>query len=74
MDATFTATYVRDGDWIVAWLEEIPGAVTQGKTIEEARENLRDALEMVLEARRELARRAMEGQTVISREAFLVST
>ena len=73
MEATFTATYIRDGDWIVAWLEEIPGAVTQGKTIEEARENLHDALEMVLEARRELAQRALVGHTVISREAFPVS-
>jgi predicted RNase H-like HicB family nuclease len=52
-----TATYVQDGDWIVAWIEEIPGVATQGKTIEEARENLREALQLTLEARREIAQR-----------------
>ena len=36
--------FVRDGDWWVAWTEDVPGAMTQGKTIEEARENLIDAI------------------------------
>ena len=39
-----------------AFVEEIPGAITQGETIDEARENLVDALRMVLECNRELAR------------------
>lgn len=39
-----------------AFIEEIPGAITQGETVEEARENLADALRMVLECNRELAR------------------
>jgi predicted RNase H-like HicB family nuclease len=39
-------------------VEEIPGAIRQGETIEEARENLADALRMVLECNRELAREA----------------
>ena len=41
-----------------AFVEEIPGAITQGETIEEARENLVDALRMVLECNRQLAREA----------------
>ena len=41
-----------------AYVEEIPGAISQGESIEEARENLRDALRMVLEANRELARQS----------------
>jgi predicted RNase H-like HicB family nuclease len=41
-------------------VEEIPGVNTQGKTLEEARENLKDALEVVLEANRELAEREHE--------------
>ncbi len=39
-----------------ALVEEIPGAISEGETIEEARENLADALRMVLECNRELAR------------------
>ena len=70
MEIPLTATFVQDGDWIVAWLEEIPGVSTQGRTIEEARENLRDALEMTIEARREIARRKTQGQAIISREVF----
>lgn len=38
------ATFVRDGEWWVAWTEDVPGALTQGKTIEEAKENLIDAI------------------------------
>ena len=48
-----------------AYIEEIPGVNTQGETLEEARENLREALEMVLEARRELAEAAQAGRNVI---------
>lgn len=70
MDIPLTATYVQDGDWIVAWLEEIPGVATQGRTIEEARENLQDALRETLAARHEIAARKAAGQAVVKREAF----
>ncbi len=73
MEIDLTAVYVRDGDWIVAWLEELPGVATQGATLEEARDNLRDALQLTIEARRELARRKLQDQAVISREAFSMS-
>lgn len=62
MSLTLNAVYQQDGEWIVAWVEEIPGVMTQGKTIEEARENLRDAMQEVLLARRELAARRLQGQ------------
>jgi predicted RNase H-like HicB family nuclease len=52
-----TAAYKQVGDWWAARVEEIPGVNTQGKILEEARENLKDALQMVLEANRELAER-----------------
>jgi predicted RNase H-like HicB family nuclease len=45
-----TAAYKKVGDCWAAWVEEIPGVNTQGATLEEARENLKDALRMVLEA------------------------
>lgn len=38
------ATFIKDGDWWVAWTDDVPGALTQGKTIEEAKENLIDAI------------------------------
>lgn len=53
----FTAVFQRSGEWWAAYVEEMPGVNTQGATLEEARENLREALTMVLEANRELARR-----------------
>lgn len=40
----FTGTFVKDGRWWVAWSEDVPGALTQGRTLEEARDNLRDAV------------------------------
>lgn len=40
----FTAVIERDGDWFVAWSPEIPGANGQGRTLEDCRENLREAI------------------------------
>ncbi|HEU5328529.1 MAG: type II toxin-antitoxin system HicB family antitoxin [Thermomicrobiales bacterium] len=47
-----------DGRW-VAYLEELPGANTQGKSLAEARENLQEATRLILAANREIARRAI---------------
>ncbi len=66
----FTAVYRREGDWIAAFVEEIPGVNTQGRTMTEARANLRDALKMVLKANVSLSRRR-RGR-VVSREAIAV--
>ena len=48
----YTAVFKKSGKWIVAWVEEVPGVNTQGRTMKEARENLRDALELVLDENR----------------------
>ena len=56
MEHTFTAVFERDGDWWIGYVEELPGANTQGRTLEEARVNLREAVQLVLAANRELAR------------------
>ena len=53
----FTAVFERDGDWWMGSVEELPGANTQGATLEEARENLKDAIRMVIEANREVVQR-----------------
>ncbi len=53
----FTAVFRKSGEWWAAYVEELPGVNTQGATLAEARENLREALALVLDANRELARR-----------------
>ena len=53
----FTAVFERDGDWYVAYCPEIPGANGQGKTKEEARKSLADAIALILEDRRKDALR-----------------
>ena len=43
------ATFVQDGNWWVAWTDDVPGALTQGATLDEARENLIDAVHCIQE-------------------------
>lgn len=64
MIGQFTAVYMKQGKWYVAYVEEIPGANTQGRTLAEAKRNLREALAMVLEANRELAHRGHSRQVI----------
>jgi len=60
-----TAVFRKVPEGYIAFVEELPGANTQGATLEEARENLREAVELVLEANRALAREQAEGGDVI---------
>jgi predicted RNase H-like HicB family nuclease len=41
------ANFVKDGKWWVAWTDDVPGALTQGATLKEARENLADAVRLI---------------------------
>ena len=56
MPTQLTAIYEKRGDWYIAYLQEIPGVNTQGRTKQEAKSNLEDALREYLEANRQLAR------------------
>jgi predicted RNase H-like HicB family nuclease len=49
----FTAVIERDGEWFVGWSPEIPGANGQGRTVEEFRASLSEAIRLILEDRRE---------------------
>jgi predicted RNase H-like HicB family nuclease len=76
MNAIFTAVYEEvpksEGGGYVAYVEELPGAITQGGSLEEARRNLKDAIEVLLEANRELTGKARpEGR--VTREKITVS-
>jgi predicted RNase H-like HicB family nuclease len=64
-----TAVYIQVPEGYIAFVEELPGANTQGATLDEARENLKEAVQLVLEANRELAERSLAGQNV-SKEPF----
>ncbi|MFV0443531.1 MAG: type II toxin-antitoxin system HicB family antitoxin [Planctomycetaceae bacterium] len=67
-----TAVFLPVPSGYVAFVEELPGANTQGATIEEARENLHEAVQLVLEANRELAERSLTGKNA-SREPFVLA-
>ena len=66
---TLTAVFQKVPEGYIAFVEELPGANTQGATLEEARANLVEAVEMVLEANRLLAEEELVGLQVI-REPF----
>jgi predicted RNase H-like HicB family nuclease len=55
-----TAVFKKVPEGYIGWVEELPGANTQGKTLEEARENLQEAIRLVFEANRELTERGLE--------------
>ncbi len=69
----FTAVFERAGNWWIGYVEELPGANTQGRTLEEARENLKEAVVMVIKANRELVQLEVVGSDAI-REELLVAT
>lgn len=68
----FTGVYQRSGKWYSAWIEEIPGVNTQGRTLREAKENLKEALFLVLETTRSMSRSEGKSRDVI-REPLAVS-
>lgn len=61
----FTAIYIEEDGRYIGFVEELSGANTQGKTLEEVRENLKEAVKMTLEANRELVRQSIEGNAVL---------
>ncbi|MCC7306569.1 MAG: type II toxin-antitoxin system HicB family antitoxin [Acidobacteria bacterium] len=73
MKVTLTAVFQKVPEGYIGYVEELPGANTQGDTLEEARENLKEAIELVLEANRELAEETLVGADVI-REPIQMAT
>jgi predicted RNase H-like HicB family nuclease len=56
MEMAFTAVFRKVPEGYIAFVEELSGANTQGSTLEEARENVREAVALVIDANREFAR------------------
>ena len=68
---SLTAVFMKVPEGYIAFVEELPGANTQGETLEEARANLNEAVAMVLDANRELSARSLEGAEVV-RETLIL--
>lgn len=67
-----TASYKKSGKWYIGWVEEISGVNTQGKTLKECKENLKDALLLVTEVNRVLNKKDFGGQGT-TREPLVIS-
>ena len=67
-----TAVYQKVQEGYIAFVEELPGANSQGATLDEARANLKEAVLLVLEANRMLAEESLAGEQVI-REPLVIS-
>jgi predicted RNase H-like HicB family nuclease len=65
MNLTFTAVYRKSSQGYVGFVEELPGANTQGRTLAEARANLVEAVQLVIEANRLIAAESTRGTDVI---------
>ena len=72
MNIQLTAIFKKVPEGYIAFVEELPGANTQGKTLQEARRNLEEAVQLILEANRLLAEEMLEGQDII-RESLPVT-
>ena len=59
MAIRFTAVYQKVPEGYIAFIEELPGANTQGETMDEARSNLKEAVELILETNRVLAEESL---------------
>ncbi len=65
MENTFTGIFEKVDDWYIGYVQELPGANVQEKTLEEARVSLREAIELILISNRELAEQGLAGKEVI---------
>ena len=70
---SLTAVFQRVPEGYIGFVEELPGANTQGGTLEEVRQNLKEAVQLILEANRQLAEEDLAGRDVI-REAFPITS
>ena len=64
MKQQFTAVYQKTGKWYSGWVEEIPGVNTQGKTLQEAKDNLQEALALTLEVNKAMVRKDLKGRFI----------
>jgi predicted RNase H-like HicB family nuclease len=68
MGSIFTAIFEKADGWYIGYVEELPSANTQGKTLEEAQENLHEAIELNLLSNRKLAKKEISEKEFICEE------
>jgi len=72
MKRKFSGNFKKVGKWYAAWVDEIPGVNTQGKTLAEAKENLKEALSLILETNRSLSKKR-SGRGKVIREDVTIA-
>jgi len=68
MDEKLTAVFEKSPYGYIGYVEELPGANTQGATLEETKNNLMEAIKLVLESNREIAEEELVGKDVIKED------
>ena len=71
MQREFTSVIGKRGNWYIGYVEELPGVNTQGKTLKEVRENLKEALHLIIEANRDLAAKS-QADTIVTKEPITI--
>jgi predicted RNase H-like HicB family nuclease len=61
----YTGVFEQVGEWWIGHLEELPGCNVQERSLDEARESLKEAVQLIVQANRELARQESEGHDVL---------
>jgi predicted RNase H-like HicB family nuclease len=64
MEQTFEATIEKREKWYIGWVDAVPGAFSQGRTVKEVEENLKEAVQLILESQRELKGQEATGETL----------
>ena len=64
MHRIFEATIEKRDKWYIGWVDEVPGAFSQGKTIKEVEENLQEAVQLILESQREIQAKVISGKII----------
>jgi predicted RNase H-like HicB family nuclease len=62
MEQTFEATIEKRDKWYIGWVDAIPGAFSQGKTVKEVEENLKEAVQLILESQQDLRKSGTHGE------------
>jgi predicted RNase H-like HicB family nuclease len=68
-----TAVFEKSGNEYIGYIEEMPGVNTQGATIEETRNNLAEALGLIIDVRREMAKEDQINKIVVKEEIKMVA-
>jgi len=62
MERTFEATIEKRDKCYIGWVEAVPGAFSQGRSIKEVQENLKEAVQLILESQQELRDKGVAGK------------